>query len=49
MDRTSGEMQPDIELNCGLRYEDEWGAVPADVAMLPFLTDAEASALLEAP
>jgi hypothetical protein len=41
-------MQPDWSLNCGMRYEDEWGPVPDEIARLPFLTDDEASALLEA-
>ena len=38
---------PMTDLSCGLRYEDEWGAVPEEIARLPFLTDAEASELLE--
>ena len=34
-------------LNCGMKYEDEWGDVPAEIARLPFLTDDEASLLLD--
>lgn len=41
------DLAPDPDLMCGLRYEDEWGAVPEEIARLPFLTDAEASELLE--
>lgn len=39
---------PDPALLCGLRYEDEWEKEPPpEIARLPFLTDDEASALLE--
>lgn len=41
------ETWPDEQLGCGLAYEDEWGAVPDEVARLPFLTDEEAGRLLE--
>jgi len=41
------ELWPDERLNCGLKYEDEWGGEPPpDVARLPLLTDAEAGELL---
>lgn len=40
---------PDEELNCGLDYDDEWeGDPPPEIASLPFISSAEASALLEA-
>lgn len=42
-----GEMWPDEELNCGLRYREEWGSEPpVEIAALPFLSGAEASAKL---
>ena len=41
------EMWPRDDLGCGLSYQSEWGPVPDDIARLPFLTDDEASALLE--
>jgi len=31
-----GEQWPDERLNCGLRYEDEWGDVPPEIAALAF-------------
>lgn len=42
-----GDMWPDERLNCGQRYEDEWGDLPDDVAALAFMTDEEAGAALE--
>lgn len=41
------ELAVDMELNCGKSYENEWGEVPPEIARLPFLAGAEASALLE--
>jgi hypothetical protein len=31
-----GDMWPDERLNCGLKYEDEWGALPAEIEALAF-------------
>jgi hypothetical protein len=45
-DIADGDVWPDEELNCGLRYQDEWGPVPAEIEALPLLTDDEASKLL---
>lgn len=30
------DVWPDERLRCGLRYEDEWGAVPDEIAALAF-------------
>lgn len=39
-------LYPRHDLGCGLKYEKEWGALPEHIAALPFLSNAEASALL---
>lgn len=41
------DVWPDERLGCGQDYEEEWGAVPDEIAALPFLSGAEASAKLE--
>ncbi len=43
----SFDMCPRPDLGCGLRYESEWGPLPDEIAALAFLTNSEASALLE--
>lgn len=41
------DMWPDEELNCGLKYEDEWETEPPEeIAALPLLSAAERGALL---
>lgn len=40
------DMWPRDDLGCGLRYQDEWGPVPPEIAALAFMSDDEASALL---
>jgi hypothetical protein len=42
------DLWPDERLDCGLKYEEEWGDVPDYIEMLPLLGPAEASSLLEA-
>lgn len=39
------ELWPDERLACGLTYQSEWGAVPAEIAALPFLSADEVQAL----
>ncbi len=39
-------LYPDEKLSCGLKYEDEWGDLPDDIAALPLLSADERGALL---
>lgn len=45
----SDDLWPRDDLGCGLKYESEWGDLPPEIAALAFMSDAEASALLEDP
>jgi hypothetical protein len=47
--QSEDHISPRPDLGCGLRYQGEWGDLPDEIAALAFMTDAEASALLEKP
>jgi hypothetical protein len=40
-EKAPGEMWPAERLNCGERYEDEWGECPDEVAALAFVSGAD--------
>ena len=44
---TCDNLYPREDLGCGLKYQSEWGELPDEIARLAFMTDEEASALLE--
>lgn len=39
-------LYPDESLDCGLKYEEEWGDLPDEIAALPLMSAAERGALL---
>ena len=44
--RKTGDMiWPDEQLSCGLKYEDEWGPLPDEIAAIAFMTQDEAQRL----
>ncbi len=46
--RESGsDMWPDERLNCGLKYEDEWGDLPEEIEALAFALPGEVSVAKE--